>query len=248
MAKWYKTQGNQMHTWVKGLFHDGASGNRTNQLCLWTQPGALGGKRLRQPKETVAVIGSNGAGKTTLMRAICGLHKISSGRIRWKGDPIENRATEQIVSLGISQIPEGGGMFPYMTVLENLNVGAYPRTELAENVHCQFKTVFSMFPRLEERKSQLAGTLSGGERQMLGIGKGLMSSPEFLILDEPSLGLSPKLVLQLLDSVEEIAKQGVTVLLVEQNVHLAIKISNRAYVLENGKIVKEGASKSLSGR
>jgi len=194
--------------------------------------------------ETVAVIGSNGAGKTTLLRAICGLHKVSSGSIRWKGEPIHNAPTEEIVSRGISQIPEGGGIFPYMTVHENLNVGAYTKRNWgrrASNIH----KVFSMFPQLEERENQLAGTLSGGERQMLGIAKGLMSTPDFLILDEPSLGLSPKLVLQLLDSVQEIAKRGVTVLLVEQNVQLAIKISTRAYVLENGKMVKEGISRTL---
>lgn len=196
------------------------------------------------PKETIAVIGSNGAGKSTLLRAICGLHKISGGSIRWKGKPIENRPTDQIVSLGISQIPEGGGIFPYMTVLENLNVGAYAKPNWDKRASGIAK-VFAMFPRLDERKLQLAGTLSGGERQMLGIAKGLMASPEFLILDEPSLGLSPKLVLQLLNSVEEIAKQGVTVLLVEQNVHLAMRVSNRAYVLENGKMVKEGASQTL---
>ena len=194
--------------------------------------------------ETVAIIGSNGAGKTTLLRAICGLHKISNGSIRWKGESIENRPTEQIVSRGISQIPEGGGIFPYMTVLENLNVGAYAKQNWGRRAS-NLKKVLSMFPRLEERRSQLAGTLSGGERQMLGIAKGLMSSPQFLILDEPSLGLSPKLVLQLLDAVGEIAKQGVTVLLVEQNVHLAMKISNRAYVLENGRVVKEGVSGTL---
>jgi len=194
--------------------------------------------------ETVAVIGSNGAGKTTLLRAICGLHKVSGGSIRWKGEPIENRPTEQIVDRGVSQIPEGGGIFPYMTVLENLNVGAYTKRNWQKRA-AGIDRVFLMFPQLEERRSQLAGTLSGGERQMLGIAKGLMSSPEFLILDEPSLGLSPKLVTQLLQTVQEIAREGVTVLLVEQNVHLAIQISTRAYVLENGRVVKEGPPGSL---
>jgi branched-chain amino acid transport system ATP-binding protein len=199
---------------------------------------------LLHSEETISVIGSNGAGKTTLLRAVCGLHKVSKGSIRWKGEPIENRPTDRIVSRGISQIPEGGGIFPYMSVLENLSVGAYARSNWDHRASNTAK-VFSMFPRLEERKHQLAGTLSGGERQMLGIAKGLMASPECLILDEPSLGLSPKLVLLLLDSVEAIAKQGVSVLLVEQNVHLAMKVSNRAYVLENGKMVKEGESGSL---
>ena len=194
--------------------------------------------------EIVAVIGSNGAGKTTLLRAICGLNKISNGSIRWKGEPIENEPTEQIVGRGISQIPEGGGIFPTLTVLENLNVGAYAKQNWGKRAS-NIRKVFLMFPQLEERQNQLSGTLSGGERQMLGIAKGLMSSPEFLILDEPSLGLSPKLVSKLLDGVEEIAGQGVTVLLVEQNVHLAMRISDRAYVLENGKIALEGLSGTL---
>lgn len=197
-----------------------------------------------EEQETMAIIGSNGAGKTTLLRAICGLHKIAGGAIRWKGKPIENRPTEEIVNLGITQIPEGGGIFPHMTVVENLSVGAFCKEKYARR-ETTMKQVFAMFPRLEERKSQLAGTLSGGERQMLGIAKGLMSSPQFLILDEPSLGLSPKLVQQLLASVQKIAKQGVTVLLVEQNVHLAMEIADRACVLENGRIVKEGCAQDL---
>ena len=133
-----------------------------------------------------------------------------------------------------------------MTVLANLNVGAYSKKNWP-NRHANIEKVFSMYPQLEERKNQQAGTLSGGERQMLGIAKGIMASPEFLILDEPSMGLSPKLVMQLLDSVKEIAKEGVTVLLVEQNVHLAISIANRAYVIENGKIVMGGSAEEISG-
>ena len=195
-------------------------------------------------RETVAVIGSNGAGKTTLLRTICGLHKVTTGAIRWKGVSIENLPPEEIVKQGITQIPEGGGIFPYMTVEENLHVGAFLKEKWHQKTTIM-KQVFAMFPRLEERKNQLAGTLSGGERQMLGIAKGLMSSPQCLILDEPSLGLSPKLVLMLLNVVHGIAKRGVTVLLVEQNVHLAMKIADRAYVLENGKIVMEGFAENL---
>jgi branched-chain amino acid transport system ATP-binding protein len=215
--------------------------------CAYGRSQVLWGASLTvESKETVALIGSNGAGKTTLMRAICGLHKVSAGQIRWKGKNIENTPTEEIVNLGITQIPEGGGIFPHMTVLANLNVGAYPPKKWP-NRQANIEKVFSMYPQLEERRNQQAGTLSGGERQMLGIAKGIMASPEFLILDEPSMGLSPKLVLQLLDSVKEIAKEGVTVLLVEQNVHLAINIANRAYVIENGKIVMGGTAEEISG-
>lgn len=195
-------------------------------------------------EETVAVVGSNGAGKTTLLRAISGLHKISGGSILWKEREIGNTPPHQIVESEISQIPEGGGIFPYMTVLENLNVGSYSKRNWKSRSE-NLKKVFSLFPVLEERRNQLAGTLSGGERQMLGIGKGLMASPELLILDEPSLGLSPKLVTKVFDAIKEIRRQGVTVLLVEQNVHHAIEMSNRAYVLENGRITKGGNSKTL---
>ena len=194
--------------------------------------------------QKVAVVGSNGAGKTTLLRALSGLHKISAGGIKWKGSNIENSQPHEIVELGISQIPEGGGIFPYMTVLENLRVGAFSKKNWrrrSENI----KRVFELFPRLRERAEQAAGTLSGGERQMLGIGKGLMSSPELLILDEPSAGLSPKLVLNLFDTIESIAREGITVLLVEQNVHHAMAMSDRAIVMENGRLVKEGDSKTL---
>jgi len=194
--------------------------------------------------EIVAVVGSNGAGKTTLLRAISGLHKISGGSISWKGRDIGNTPPHQILESGISQIPEGAGIFPYMTVLENLKIGAYSRKNW-KNRFKNLEKVFSLFPELRERRNQLAGTLSGGERQMLGIGKGLMSSPEFLIFDEPSFGLSPKLVLKLLDTISEISKQGVTILLVEQNVHHAMSLSHRVYVLENGRMVKGGDSRTL---
>ncbi|MEJ2170283.1 MAG: ABC transporter ATP-binding protein [Desulfobacterales bacterium] len=194
--------------------------------------------------QKVAVVGSNGAGKTTLLRALSGLHKVAAGGIKWKDRNIENKHPHEIVELGISQIPEGGGIFPYMTVLENLKVGAFSKKNWqrrAENM----QLVFEMFPILREREQQAAGTLSGGERQMLGIGKGLMSSPELLILDEPSAGLSPKLVLNLFDSIESIAGEGITILLVEQNVHHAMAMSDRAIIMENGRLVKEGDSKSL---
>jgi branched-chain amino acid transport system ATP-binding protein len=194
--------------------------------------------------EFVAVVGSNGAGKTTLLRAVSGLTKISSGSISWKGKEIRNARPHHILESGISQVPEGAGIFPYMTALENLKIGAYSRKNWESRFE-NLEKVFSLFPELWERRNQLAGTLSGGERQMLGIGKGLMSSPELLIFDEPSLGLSPKLVLKLFETINEISKQGVTILLVEQNVHHAMNLSHRSYVLENGRIIKEGDSRSL---
>lgn len=194
--------------------------------------------------QKVAIIGSNGAGKTTLLRSLCGLHRVAHGIIKWKGKAIENEQAHKIVELGISQIPEGGGIFPYMTVLENLKIGAYSMQNWKKRIE-NFAKVFEMFPRLRERQNQLAGTLSGGERQMLGVGKGLMSSPELLILDEPSAGLSPKLVLHLLTTIERIATAGVTILLVEQNVHHAMTMSDKAFVLENGRLIKEGESQSL---
>lgn len=194
--------------------------------------------------EVVAVIGSNGAGKTTLLRAISGLKKVVGGSIHLNGERIDTLPSHRILEKGVSQIPEGGGIFPYMTVIENLVIGAYSKRNWKsrnENI----EKVFLLFPILRERKKQIAGTLSGGERQMLGVGKGMMSSPELLIFDEPSLGLSPMRVISLLDSIREISKSGVTVLIVEQNVHHAIEMSDRAYVIENGRIIKENLSQYL---
>jgi branched-chain amino acid transport system ATP-binding protein len=195
-------------------------------------------------EEIVSVVGSNGAGKTTLLRAISGLHPVAAGSIRWKGNRIENTPPSRILECGISQIPEGGGIFPYMTVLENLRTGAYSKKNWMTRSG-NLERVFAMFPVLEERRHQPAGTLSGGERQMLGIGKGLMSRPELLILDEPSSGLSPKLVLFLFDVIGRIFQEGIAIVLVEQNVHHAMEISNRAYIMENGRLVKEGRSREL---
>jgi branched-chain amino acid transport system ATP-binding protein len=196
------------------------------------------------PHEVVSVVGSNGAGKTTLLRSISGLHPVTSGSISWKGQRIENIPPHRIVEYGISQIPEGGGIFPHMTVLENLRTGAYSKKNWCARAR-NLDRVFAMFPRLEERRQQLAGTLSGGERQMLGIGKGLMSCPELLILDEPSSGLSPKLVLLLFEVIGQIFREGIAVLLVEQNVHHALQMANRAYVMESGRLIKEGTSQAL---
>jgi branched-chain amino acid transport system ATP-binding protein len=195
-------------------------------------------------EEIVSVVGSNGAGKTTLLRAISGLHPVADGSIHWKGERIENVPPHRILERGISQIPEGGGIFPYMTVLENLQTGAYSKRNWVGRAR-NLEKVLAMFPVLGERRHQPAGTLSGGERQMLGIGKGLMSRPELLILDEPSSGLSPKLVLFLFDVIGRIFREGIAVLLVEQNVHHAMEMSNRAYIMENGRLVKEGRARDL---
>jgi branched-chain amino acid transport system ATP-binding protein len=195
-------------------------------------------------KELVAIVGSNGAGKTTLLRAICGLQKLMAGDILWKEHQIGNLPPHRIVEEGISQIPEGGGVFPFMTVLDNLKAGAYVKKHWMKRQE-HLKQVFAIFPVLNERRNQLAGTLSGGERQMLGIAKGLMSSPQLLIFDEPSLGLSPLMVLNLWKIIKDISSQGTTILLVEQNVHHAMNLSSRAYVLENGHIVRSGYSETL---
>jgi branched-chain amino acid transport system ATP-binding protein len=194
--------------------------------------------------EVVAIVGSNGAGKTTLLRSISGLIPQRSGKIEFEGIRIDRFPPHRIVEFGVSQIPEGGGVFPFMTVLENLKMGAFlPNNWKKISKNLQF--VFQLFPDLEARKNQIAGTLSGGERQMLGIGKGLMASPKVLMMDEPSLGLAPKLVLRVFNTIEEIQKRGVTILLVEQNIYHALTMASRGYVLENGRIVMEGNSKQL---
>jgi branched-chain amino acid transport system ATP-binding protein len=194
--------------------------------------------------EIVVIVGSNGAGKTTILKTISGLLHPKSGMINFLDKRIDKHPPHIIVNLGIAQIPEGRHLFPYMTVLENLEVGAYtPRAR--EKKDQTIEWVYQLFPILKERKNQLAGTLSGGERQMLAIGRGLMSRPKLLMLDEPSLGLAPKLVLQVFDIVKKVNEEGVTILLVEQNVRHALEIANRAYVLETGKITLEGTGKKL---
>jgi branched-chain amino acid transport system ATP-binding protein len=206
---------------------------------------ALRGVSLEVPEgEIVTIIGSNGAGKSTTLRSISGILKTKKGAIFWNDQSIHNRSTSDIVELGIIQIPEGRQLFPTMTVLENLELGALnPKAHKfkADNL----KKIFSLFPRLEERKSQTAGTLSGGEQQMLAIGRGLMSNPKILMLDEPSLGLSPLLVNSIFAILRQINEDGMTILLVEQNVHHSLNLARRAYVLENGEIVREGPSQEL---
>ena len=194
--------------------------------------------------QIVSIIGSNGAGKTTTLNTISGVLRASSGTIEFLGRRIENLPPHQIVDLGLVQIPEARLLFPYMTVLENLELGAYtPKARKGKEEN--LKVVSRLFPVLEERKTQLAGTLSGGEQQMLAIARGLMAKPKLLMLDEPSLGLAPLLVKEVFETVKEISAHGITVLLVEQNVFHSLSISDEAYVLENGRVVLEGEGKGL---
>lgn len=195
--------------------------------------------------ELVAVIGSNGAGKTTLLKSISGLLRPSKGSIEFKGMEISCMAPEKIVAQGIVQVPEGRLLFPDMSVRENLEMGAFLSDDKSE-VNARFRDVYDLFPILEERKTQLASTLSGGERQMLAIGRGLMAGPELFIFDEPSLGLAPKLVVTIFEMIEHINQNlGITVMLIEQNVRKSCEISARAYVVENGKIVLTGTGEEM---
>ena len=195
--------------------------------------------------ELVAVIGANGAGKTTLMRTISGLLKPKQGHIEYKGVRISDLEPHKITEQGVVQVPEGRLLFPMMSVRENLEMGAFTlkdKGEIAERM----KTVYELFPRLREREKQAAGTMSGGEQQMVAVGRALMSSPKFMMFDEPSLGLSPKLVIQIFDLVVKINKElGITVLLVEQNVQHSCQISDRAFVIENGEVVISGTGSEM---
>ncbi len=194
--------------------------------------------------EIVAVIGPNGAGKTTLLRSISRIIPIKSGEITFNGVRIDTLPPHKVVELGIVQVPEGRHLFPYLTVMQNLILGTYPK-RARKNIEDTLEWVYSLFPILKERKNQVARTLSGGEQQMLAIARALMSKPELLMLDEPSQGLAPKIVLDVFNAIKKINEEGITILLVEQNVHYALKISNRAYVLENGRIVLKGNSEEL---
>ncbi|HEX6968072.1 MAG TPA: ABC transporter ATP-binding protein [Micromonosporaceae bacterium] len=194
--------------------------------------------------EIVALIGANGAGKTTTMRAISGLRAIASGSIRFAGEDISRLRADLRVRRGLCLAPEGRGIFPGMTVMENLDMGAYTRRDRAA-VAADLDRVFSLFPRLAERRRQPGGTLSGGEQQMLAVGRALMSRPKLLLLDEPSMGLAPMLIQQIFEIITEINQQGTTILLVEQNAQQALSRAHRAYVLETGRIVKEGSGRDL---
>jgi branched-chain amino acid transport system ATP-binding protein len=195
--------------------------------------------------EIVTLIGGNGAGKSTTLKTISGLRPVAAGAITYEGVDIVGVPAHALVERGISQAPEGRGIFPGMTVVENLEMGAYARKGGKAALQEDFDRVFSLFPRLQERRKQPGGTLSGGEQQMLAIGRALMARPHVLLLDEPSMGLAPKLVSQVFDTITEINKQGTTILLVEQNAAQALQRAHRAYVLETGRIVKAADAGSL---
>ncbi|HBB61612.1 MAG TPA: ABC transporter ATP-binding protein [Lachnospiraceae bacterium] len=195
--------------------------------------------------EIVTLIGANGAGKTTTMHAISGLLKPASGSITMDGQDLVKMPSHKIVSLGLAQVPEGRRVFAQQTVEENLVLGAYTRRDKS-GIEEDQERVFDLFPRLKERRTQLAGTLSGGEQQMLAMGRALMAKPKLVLMDEPSMGLSPLLVKEIFHIIEDINKQGTTVLLVEQNARMALAIADRAYVLETGKITLEGTGEELA--
>ncbi len=197
--------------------------------------------------EIVTLIGANGAGKTTTLKTVSGLRPVRAGTIRFNGKDITHTPSHERPVLGISQSPEGRGCFVGMTVLENLEMGAYARPDRkTKAVKDDLERVYDLFPRLKERSNQAAGSMSGGEQQMLAIGRALMAKPKLILLDEPSMGLAPKLIQQIFDIVTEINSQGTTVLLVEQNAAQALKRSHRAYILETGEIVREGSGAELA--
>jgi branched-chain amino acid transport system ATP-binding protein len=195
--------------------------------------------------EIVTLVGANGAGKTTLLKTISGILKPSNGVINFEGKDIQSIAPHDRVLAGLCQAPEGRGIFPGMTVLENLEMGKYSRPEWKKELQEDLDRVYTLFPRLKERQGQAGGTLSGGEQQMLSIGRALMARPRLLLLDEPSMGLAPMFIQQIFKIIREIQTQGVSILLVEQNAAQALSCANRAYIMETGNIVKEGSGKEL---
>ena len=194
--------------------------------------------------EIVALIGANGAGKTTTLHTLSGLISAKGGSIIYKDKDISKIPPHKLVSIGMAHIPEGRRIFSEMSVLENLKMGAYTRKD-REEIEDSIEKIYKRFPRLEERKNQLAGTMSGGEQQMLAMGRALMSKPEIVLMDEPSMGLSPIFVNEIFDIIKQMRREGVTVLLVEQNAKKALSVSDRAYVLENGKIVMQGNASEI---
>ena len=198
-----------------------------------------------EPGEIVTLIGANGAGKSTTLRAVSGLVKPSSGAITFDGKPLAGLAAHKVLRLGLAQVPEGRGIFPNLTVDENLDLGAFVRDN-KKDVASDRERVFALFPRLKERLDQRAGTLSGGEQQMLAIGRALLARPRLLLLDEPSLGLAPQLVQTIFKIIREINASGTTIFLVEQNAHMALRVAHRAYVLEVGRVVMSGDAKQLA--
>ena len=194
--------------------------------------------------ELVCLIGANGAGKTTTLKGICGLQPVSSGAVRYDGEDVTGRPAFELVRRGLAMVPEGRGVFGALTIEENLAMGAYIRTDRA-GIAADIERVFALFPRLKERRRQTAGTLSGGEQQMLAMGRSLMSRPRLLLLDEPSMGLAPLMVQKVFETVHAVSKEGVTILLIEQNAKLALEVSHRGYVMESGEITLAGDAKKL---
>ncbi len=195
--------------------------------------------------EIVTLIGANGAGKTTILKTISGLRPVSSGDITFDGTSINKIPAHERVDLGISQVPEGRGIFPGMTVLENLEMGKFNRKDRKHEMQEDLDRIYTLFPRLKERTAQAGGTLSGGEQQMLAMGRALMARPKVLLLDEPSMGLAPQMIANIFRIITEINKQGVTILLVEQNAQQALQRAHRAYILETGRVTKEAAASDL---
>lgn len=193
--------------------------------------------------QIVSMIGSNGAGKSSMMNAISGIVKYKSGEILYKGEPLPT-AANKVVKLGVCQVPEGRQIFANLTTYENLKIGAYLRND-KDGIERDLKRVYEIFPRLEERKNQIAGTLSGGEQQMLAVGRALLSRPELLMMDEPSLGLAPLIIKDIFNIIQYINSKGMTILLIEQNANMALKVAHRAYVLETGKITMSGTGAEL---
>jgi branched-chain amino acid transport system ATP-binding protein len=207
---------------------------------------AVNGATVRVPRGSItAIVGPNGAGKTTLLKAVCGLQPLRAGHIRWEGTRIDGRASREIAALGIAHVREGRRVFGKMTVLENLRVGAYLRRDATE-VARTLDLVFQAFPRLKERQTQRSGSLSGGEQQMLAIGRALMASPKLIMADEMSQGLAPVIVQEVYRRLLEVNRQGVTILLVEQNARLAFKLAQLVYVMEQGRVVLEGPSAEVA--
>jgi len=194
--------------------------------------------------ELVCLIGANGAGKTTTLKGICGLQPVRSGRVRYDGDDVTGRRAFELVRRGLAMVPEGRGVFGALTIEENLAMGAYIRSDRA-GIDADIERVFTLFPRLKERRRQTAGTLSGGEQQMLAMGRSLMSRPRMLLLDEPSMGLAPLMVQKVFETVHTVSQEGVTILLIEQNAKLALEVADRGYVMESGEITLSGDAKQL---
>jgi len=194
--------------------------------------------------ELVCLIGANGAGKTTTLKGICGLQPVKAGTIRYRGNDITGKAAFELVRLGLAMVPEGRGVFGALTIEENLAMGAYARSD-NDGIRTDVDRVYTLFPRLKERRRQTAGTMSGGEQQMLAMGRALMSRPKLLLLDEPSMGLAPLMVQKVFETILTVSGEGVTILLIEQNAKLALEVSHRGYVMESGEIILAGDAKKL---